>query len=107
IGQLSQSFDQMAATLERRVGELQRAEAELKALNEDLEQRVVDRTLELKRSNEDLEQFAYVASHDLQEPLRMINNYMQLLQQRYQQQLDAPGQEFVGFALDGARRMQQ
>ncbi len=107
IGQLSQSFDQMAATLERRVGELQRAEAELKALNEDLEERVVERTLELKRSNEDLEQFAYVASHDLQEPLRMINNYMQLLKQRYKDQLDPNAHEFVGFALDGAKRMQQ
>lgn len=107
IGQLSQSFDQMAATLERRVGELQRAESELKALNEDLEQRVVERTLELKRSNEDLEQFAYVASHDLQEPLRMIHNYMQLLRQRHKDRLDASAQEFVGFALDGARRMQQ
>jgi len=107
IGQLSQSFDQMAATLERRVGELQRAEAELKALNEDLEQRVVERTLELKRSNEDLEQFAYVASHDLQEPLRMINNYMQLLRQRHKDQLDPSALEFIGFALDGAKRMQQ
>lgn len=107
IGQLSQSFDQMAATLERRVSELQRAETELKALNEDLEQRVVERTLELKRSNEDLEQFAYVASHDLQEPLRMINNYMQLLRQRHKDQLDPGAQEFIGFALDGARRMQQ
>jgi signal transduction histidine kinase len=107
IGQLSQSFDQMAATLERRVGELQRAEAELKALNEDLEQRVVDRTLELKRSNEDLEQFAYVASHDLQEPLRMINNYMQLLRQRHGDKLEPNALEFVGFALDGAKRMQQ
>jgi signal transduction histidine kinase len=107
IGQLSQSFDQMAATLERRVSELQRAETELKALNEDLEQRVVERTLELKRSNEDLEQFAYVASHDLQEPLRMINNYMQLLRQRHKDQLDPSAQEFIGFALDGARRMQQ
>src|SRR6185369_4554221 len=100
IGQLAQSFDEMASALEGRVADLQRAEAELKGFNEELEQRVVERTLELKRSNEDLEQFAYVASHDLQEPLRMINNYLQLLQQRYQQQLDAPGQEFVGFALD-------
>ncbi|HXJ61763.1 MAG TPA: ATP-binding protein [Verrucomicrobiae bacterium] len=107
IGQLAQSFDEMASTLEGRVADLQRAEAELKGFNEELEQRVVERTLELKRSNEDLEQFAYVASHDLQEPLRMINNYLQLLQQRYQQQLDAPGREFVGFALDGAKRMQQ
>src|SRR6185503_5426956 len=101
------SFDEMAATLEQRVADLQRAEAELKAFNEELEQRVVDRTLELKRSNEDLEQFAYVASHDLQEPLRMINNYLQLLRQRYQQQLDPSALEFVAFALEGAKRMHQ
>jgi len=79
----------------------------LKALNEELEQRVVERTLELKRSNEDLEQFAYVASHDLQEPLRMINNYLQLLRQRYKDQLDANAHDFIGFALDGSKRMHQ
>jgi len=107
LAQLAQSFDEMAATLEQRVGELQRAEAELKAFNEDLEQRVVDRTLELKRSNEDLEQFAYVASHDLQEPLRMIKNYLQLLRQRYKDQLDTNALEFIGFALDGSKRMHQ
>jgi signal transduction histidine kinase len=107
IAQLAQTFDEMAATLERRVSELQRAEAELKAFNEELEARVVDRTMELKRSNEDLEQFAYVASHDLQEPLRMINNYLQLLRQRYKDQLDTNALEFIGFALDGSKRMHQ
>jgi signal transduction histidine kinase len=107
IGQLARSFDEMAFALEQRVSELQRAESELKALNEDLEQRVLERTIELRRSNEDLEQFAYVASHDLQEPLRMINNYIQLLRQRYQDKLDTSADEFLGFALDGARRMQQ
>jgi signal transduction histidine kinase/type II secretory pathway pseudopilin PulG len=107
IGQLARSFDEMAFALEQRVGDLQRAEAELKALNEELEQRVLERTIELKRSNEDLEQFAYVASHDLQEPLRMINNYIQLLRQRYGEKLDSNAAEFMGFALDGAKRMQQ
>jgi signal transduction histidine kinase len=107
IGDLAQSFDEMAAALESRVGELQRAEAELKSLNEDLEKRVIDRTMELKRSNEDLEQFAYVASHDLQEPLRMINNYLQLLRQRYKDQLDTNAHDFIGFALDGSKRMHQ
>jgi signal transduction histidine kinase len=107
IGQLAVSFDEMAATLERRVGQLQRAEAELTKLNEELEKRVLERTQELKRSNEDLEQFAYVASHDLQEPLRMIQNYLQLLRRRYQDRLDTNADEFITFALDGGKRMQQ
>lgn len=107
IGELARSFDEMAAALEQQVGELQLAEGELKQLNEELEKRVIDRTLELKRSNEDLEQFAYVASHDLQEPLRMITNYLQLLRQRYKEQLDVNAHDFIGFALDGSKRMNQ
>ena len=106
LGQLAHGFDEMAGTLERQVLDLRRAQAELKALNEDLEERVIERTRELKRSNEDLEQFAYVASHDLQEPLRMITNYIQLVRQRYQGQLDKNAGEFIAFALDGAARMQ-
>jgi len=104
--QLARAFDEMAASLERRISERQRAEVELKALNDDLERRVAVRTTELKRSNEDLEQFAYVASHDLQEPLRMVTNYLALLRQRYQGKLDTNADEFMTFALDGAERMQ-
>ena len=94
--------------------ERKQAEVLLNQLNEELEARVQERTAELKEanaslaySNRELEQFAYVASHDLQEPLRAVNSYAQLIARKYQGNLDAKADKYIGYIMEGATRMQQ
>jgi signal transduction histidine kinase len=95
------------------MGRRRSAEEDVRELNDDLEKRVADRTAELRertadlsRSNAELQQFAYVASHDLQEPLRMVASFTQLLAKRYNDKLGDDAREFIHYAVDGATRLQ-
>lgn len=107
-GDLSQ---RMAVDRNDEIGELARDFNEmtrrLVAANAGLERKVKARTVELERSNADLAQFAYIASHDLREPLRMVTCYVQMLERRYEDQLDDDARKFIGYAVDGATRMRK
>jgi signal transduction histidine kinase len=95
IEQLGNEIDAMRTRIVRELATVESARASLEA-----------QTLELNRSNAELEQFAYVASHDLQEPLRKVASFCQALERRYHGQLDERADQYIEFAVDGAKRMQ-
>ncbi|WP_319459922.1 sensor histidine kinase [Micromonospora sp. RTP1Z1] len=100
---LADDIDGMRQKIARELAEVREARERIEWVNSQLQKQ----TEELTRSNRDLEQFAYVASHDLQEPLRKVASFCQLLQRRYAGQLDERADQYIAFAVDGAQRMQR
>jgi len=103
LAELGAGVDGMRRRILKDLDEVRQARASIEETNTRLEQQAE----ELIRSNRDLEQFAYVASHDLQEPLRKVASFCQLLQRRYAGQLDERADQYIAFAVDGAQRMQR
>jgi light-regulated signal transduction histidine kinase (bacteriophytochrome) len=100
---LRKARDELEQRVQERTADLTKASMELEARAQELAKKTED----LIRSNSELEQFAYVASHDLQEPLRMISSYVQLLSRRYEGKLDKDADDFIAYAVEGTKRMQQ
>jgi signal transduction histidine kinase len=103
LARLSRDVDGMRRKIARELADVVAARRRIEEINATLEAQAA----ELTRSNRDLEQFAYVASHDLQEPLRKVASFCQLLQRRYAGQLDERADQYIAFAVNGAQRMQR
>jgi light-regulated signal transduction histidine kinase (bacteriophytochrome) len=103
--QLKSQDGPLTISVIRDITERRNAEERDRRANAELEEKVIERTTELRRSNEELRQFAYVASHDLKEPLRMVSNYTQLLDRSCQDSLGKEAEQYIGYILQGVNRM--